>query len=110
MTTPPPGTGPLGLTSAAVSYAAGNFTLTFGAAPLPAGKRLIVRWTGWLSPGRNPNWNQSRNIAYSAAAAASPLVLAAPSAAVVGQATNLFIAVMDANGQTSAYLKVRVQA
>lgn len=108
--TPPAGTGPVGLSSLSIAYSAGNFTLTFGTSPLGAGKRLIIRWTGWLSPGRNPNWNQSRNLTYSAANPTTGLVVAAPTAAVAGQATNLFVAVMDAAGQTSAYLKVRVQA
>jgi hypothetical protein len=57
--------------------------------------------------GRNPNRNQARLIGISAAAAASPQSLTSPYSAIAGQVSNVWVAVMDAQGLVSPGLRIR---
>lgn len=106
---PPPGVGPIGLMSLSISVTGAAATITFAPTPTGANNRLVIRWTGWHSKGTDPNINQTRVAGYSPVNAASPLSFSLPSAGVVGQATNIYIAVMNANGQLSAFQKARVE-
>lgn len=76
------------------------------AAPIVGDKRVVVRWTGWNSPGSSPNFNQSRVLGYISPTdiTTGSATLVAPYVPLVGQHTTIYYSVMDDTGQTSPFL------
>jgi hypothetical protein len=90
------------LTFSAVRTTATSITMTYTTTPIAAGNRLMV-WMCRPSWGIcNPNRNQAFMVGFSAAAAASPLVMNIPVNWSVGQTVVFFAGIMDASGQLSA--------
>lgn len=98
------------LTLSVVRTTATTATITFTTAPLAAGNKLMVWMTTPAWGTVNPNKNQAFVAGFTAAAAASPVVLAFPSSWSVGQTVVWYAAVMDAKGQVSPDLTARVTA
>jgi hypothetical protein len=107
---PPTTNAPQPLTSATptATAATGIISIAFTPTPLAAGLRIYVWATLPASGGRNPNMHQARLIGYSGAAQVSPATVTSPYPAVSGQVSNVFVGVIDANGQMSIPLKTRV--
>jgi hypothetical protein len=106
ISSPPAGVGPASLASiGAVTNAANVLTIAFTATPLPTGARLAVRTTGPGRASQNPNQRAARLVGYSAAAAASPVVITLPYDVSAGVVTNLYLSVVDASGRESPALK-----
>jgi hypothetical protein len=107
---PPTTNAPQPLTSASptATAATGVISVAFTPTPLAAGLRIYVWATLPASGGRNPNLNQARLIGYSAAAQVSPATVTSPYPAISGQQSNIFVGVMDANGQVAPPLKTKV--
>lgn len=104
--TPPTSNAPSAVTpTVTASEIEQEFTVEFAPAPLPAGHRLMVWWTGWRKIGTNPNLRQARILAVSPAGQGSPWSFLFPVAAQAGQATNIYVAVVNSSGQISAYKK-----
>lgn len=82
-----------------------QLTIDFAPAPLPSGHRLICWWTGWRRPGTNPNLRQARILGWSPLAQASPWTVDVPTPTNDETTTNLYVCVMNANGQISAFSK-----
>lgn len=112
LTTAPAAAVPAALASVSGAVVGGalTMTLTFTTTPLAAGTRLQIRYTGPASAGKDPNVNQARVLGYSAAAAATGITIPLRSVFATGQATNLYVYVMDAFGQISPPLKARMVA
>lgn len=107
---PPSVTGPLDLTTvtATATAATGAIVLTYTGTPLGAGLKLCLWQTLPQPAGVNPNRAQARLVGYTAAAAASPQTLTSPYPAAVGQRSNAWVCILDANGQVSAGLRINL--
>lgn len=100
--TPPPGTGPSDLLTLVVTATAPTgISAAFTATPLAAGQKILLWQTLPGSSGRDPNRRASRLVGITAAAAASPAVFVSPYPGMVGQTSNFWAQVMDANGLVS---------
>jgi hypothetical protein len=109
--TPPVTATPAGLlTFSFVRTSDTSATLTFTGTPLAAGNRLLLFMSVPSSGATNPNRNQAVMVGFTAAAAASAVVMTLPKAWLVGQSVTMFASVMDAFGQCSAELMARTQA
>ncbi len=107
ITEPPTVNAPSGVTvSAVANELTSDIELTFAPAPLPAGHRLMVWWTGWRKPGTNPNLRQARVMSISSAGQTSPWTVDMPIPSNDEQATNLYVCVVNSSGLISAYEKV----
>lgn len=82
-----------------------ELSITFAPAPLPTGHRLIAWWTLWRKPGTNPNLRQARVLAWSEIAQTSPWSFIVPTPTNDETRTNIYVCVMNANGQISAFSK-----
>lgn len=82
-----------------------SIEITFAPAPLSIGHRLIAWWTLWRRAGTNPNLRQARVLAWSPPAPTSPWRIAVPTPTNDETSTNIYVCVMNANGQISAYSK-----
>lgn len=103
---PPTANAPSGVTiTASGDELTQSIEITFAPAPLPTGHRLIAWWTLWRKPGTNPNLRQARVLAWSSLAQASPWSISVPTPTNDETATNIYVAVMNANGQISAFSK-----
>lgn len=109
-TVPPTTAGPFPVLSISgvVSAAAGTLALTFTVTPIGAGKRIAVWSTGAGRSSQDPNRNQARLVAYTAANAASPQTIALPYAVGVGDVINFWVAVLQDDGRLSTFKKLRV--
>lgn len=83
-------------------------TLAYTATPLGGSQKLYVWMTPPAGAGRDPNQKQSRFAGFSAATAASPVVITTPFGLVTGQVTNLYVSIMGPDGQLSAFTKLRL--
>lgn len=110
-TTPPAGVGPAQLTTVTAAMVSPSaLSVTYTATPLATGVKLFVRQTLPGTKGRNGNINQSRVAGVSAAAAASPAAITTPYTSVAAQQFNVYVAVMDASGRLSPFVKQTVVA
>lgn len=108
ISSPPSGVGPGGLVSiGGITNAANVITIPFTATPLLAGRRIVIKTTGPARSSRNPNDRSAAIVGYSAAAAASPIVITLPYSVSAGDTTNFYLAIVDANGRQSPVLKSR---
>lgn len=93
--------------SVAAVAATGVFTLTF-TGTVPTGGRILVWATLAAGDGRNPNRRAARLIGYTDEDPTTGETITSPYASQAAQASNVWVQVMDANGQVSAGLRTRV--
>lgn len=104
LTEPPVYGAPAGLSSMVVSYS-DDLTISVAITPsaLTSYECVQMLFTLANSMGSTPNQNQSRMVAYSALAPTFPLVMTLPFPVVSGLQSTFFGAVMNTDGQLSAF-------
>lgn len=103
---PPIGAGPGSLATLTVAFAsATTLTVTFTPTPCPAGTRVQLFCSLPLGVGTQPNFRQMRLVGYSAAAAASPVVMTLPFSFQIGNRIVCYATLIDAEGQIAGYLR-----
>lgn len=101
--------GPFATVTGVLDASDDDLELVFTATPLPAGSRVYAWMCAPGNAGQDPNFRQARLIGYSAAAAASPATFATlPFVIVAGQVVNVWVGIMDQNGQISVPEKLRL--
>lgn len=99
---PPVGAGPTPLvTFSFVASSPHSIVITFTTTPLPANYRLVMWQTKPGSLGRQGSKRAAQLIGYGPVTDASPTTFATGPTAAVGQASNVYVSVMDPNGRIS---------
>lgn len=106
--TPPSSAPPVAPSTFTISAnTAANVTVAFTPTPIGAANRVEL----WIAPpggpGQNPNFNQARLVAYSAANQATAWTASVPWSLVTGQYINCWLRVVDSSGRSGPALRYR---